>query len=333
MTSPERCLFVYHPGALGDLILSLPALAALRTQHISAMHIATRVDLARFLVRTKIAEEASDAGSSRYSSLFDENSDSGQDLFFRRFSKAVVFSAKPESTAASALLTRIPDTSEILTIPPSGTPMHATAFRFSQTPGNFEKETPCSSLEIPPDQMQAAKQLLESLGLRKNQRLVILHPGSGGRKNWPSENFLALADALSDSGIFIAFAAGPAEPLTLKKRIADYAELRKGRVMLLDNLELEILAGIFRKSDLVVGNDSGVSHLAAACGAPTLTIFGPTDPVVWRPIGSCSKIVSSKAGCAPCEEAHRLCPDQICLSGISVAQIAEQCRLMLSEKS
>jgi len=51
------------------------------------------------------------------------------------------------------------------------------------------------------------------------------------------------------------------------------------------DLPLRTLAGVLARCSVYVGNDSGVSHLAAAVGAPTVAIFGPTDPRVWGPRG------------------------------------------------
>ena len=50
-------------------------------------------------------------------------------------------------------------------------------------------------------------------------------------------------------------------------------------------LALEELAGVLASASLYLGNDSGVTHLAAAVGAPTIAVFGPTDPVIWAPVG------------------------------------------------
>lgn len=57
---------------------------------------------------------------------------------------------------------------------------------------------------------------------------------------------------------------------------------------------LELLAGLIAEAGLFVGNDSGVSHLAAAVGAKTLALFGPTNPALWRPLGENVRIVQGK---------------------------------------
>lgn len=107
---------------------------------------------------------------------------------------------------------------------------------------------------------------------------VAIHPGSGGRaKRWPIGRFADLARALPCPVVWLL---GPAE--------AEDAEARRrgeqaGTVA--DNLPLPTLAGLLALCRAYVGNDSGVTHLAAAVGAPTLALFGPTDPAVWAPRG------------------------------------------------
>lgn len=95
---------------------------------------------------------------------------------------------------------------------------------------------------------------------------IILHPFSGGaKKNWPLEHFRELAAQLPD----VAWTCGPEEQFDGAKRFSDLAELARW------------ISG----SRLYIGNDSGITHLAAAVGAPTLALFGPTDPAIWCPAG------------------------------------------------
>jgi ADP-heptose:LPS heptosyltransferase len=91
------------------------------------------------------------------------------------------------------------------------------------------------------------------------------------------EKFVMLAHTLSESAS-VAFILGPAES-AIEKRLSEYD------FPVFKDLELGTLAGIARLAAGFVGNDSGVSHLAAAVGAPGVVIYGPTDPARWRPLG------------------------------------------------
>ena len=129
----------------------------------------------------------------------------------------------------------------------------------------------------------AAEHLLRSVGLpapelpnlwdSRSER-VILHPGSGSpAKVWPY--FEELARRLPDSVILL----GPCEtPLNAPNAC-------------LTNLPLSAVAEELRHCRLFIGNDSGITHVAAYWGAPTVALFGPTDPAIWGPLGRRVKVL------------------------------------------
>jgi ADP-heptose:LPS heptosyltransferase len=105
---------------------------------------------------------------------------------------------------------------------------------------------------------------------------VAVHPGSGSRsKNWPPERFAAVARRLA-AGQRWLLVLGPAE-----------AELPvpEGSIVA-RSWPVRTLGAALSRAGLFLGNDSGASHLAAAAGAPTLALFGPTDPALWAPVGA-----------------------------------------------
>jgi heptosyltransferase III len=145
---------------------------------------------------------------------------------------------------------------------------------------------------MPPDmlptaaQQEAARSCLDRLP----RGFLALHPGSGSpAKNWPADRFAAVADRLS-----------PAEPWLLIEGPADgtaVAPLRAhARAVSSTALPLRVLGAVLAGSGLFVGNDSGISHLAAAFGAPVLAMFGPTDPAVWSPVGRRVRTLRSSDG-------------------------------------
>ena len=102
---------------------------------------------------------------------------------------------------------------------------------------------------------------------RKTARFVAVHPFSGSpRKNWPLERFRAVCRSLP---VPVQFCAGPEEPLENAVRISNLYDL----------------GCWLSEAKYYIGNDSGISHLAAAVGTPVYAVFGPTDPAVWAPRG------------------------------------------------
>jgi hypothetical protein len=140
-------------------------------------------------------------------------------------------------------------------LPPEGTGRHAVDFYL----GQVREIAPCSSDGIP---------RIACAGQRGDY--AVIHPFSGSpRKNWQLEKFRGLARQLERT-MPVRWCAGPEDPpIENAVRIDDLYELACW------------LAG----ARLYIGNDSGISHLAAAVGTPTLVLFGPTDPTVWAPRG------------------------------------------------
>lgn len=121
---------------------------------------------------------------------------------------------------------------------------------------------------------------------------VIVHPGSGSRgKNWPVDRYAGLIERLAADGVSCAVLMGPAE--------AERPELHAalpGSVPRLQPPSYVELAETLRAARLVVGNDSGPGHLAAAVGTATVSVFGPTRAAVWRPLGPRARVVRAPGG-------------------------------------
>jgi len=117
-------------------------------------------------------------------------------------------------------------------------------------------------------------------------RFLAVHPGSGSlSKNWPLERFLEAAGRLARGERWLLI-AGPAEP-----------ELRAPTgALLAREWPVRVLGAALARAGLHLGNDAGVSHLAAAAGAPTLALFGPTDPDTWAPVGRSVRTLRAPGG-------------------------------------
>ena len=114
---------------------------------------------------------------------------------------------------------------------------------------------------------------------------VVLHPGSGGvRKCWPLEHWLEeLRIWRQEQPMNLVWLAGEVEG-DLLRRVPE--EWKRDPHSVHENRPLTEAFGLLRGADLYLGHDSGISHLAAWAGVPSGLLFGPTDPKIWAPPGS-----------------------------------------------
>ncbi|MHB8627425.1 MAG: glycosyltransferase family 9 protein [Aggregatilineales bacterium] len=130
---------------------------------------------------------------------------------------------------------------------------------------------------------------------------VAIHPGAGTAiKRWPAGHWAAVADTLAEQwGATIVFTGGAAEGMDIT-RIA--AAMSHKSISLAGKTTLGTLAALYRTARVVIGVDSGPLHLAVACGAPTVHLYGPADPVEFGPWGDPNRhiVLTSPIGCRPC---------------------------------
>jgi ADP-heptose:LPS heptosyltransferase len=114
-------------------------------------------------------------------------------------------------------------------------------------------------------------------------QVVAVHPGSGAHaKCWPAERFAALVGwietVVAGSVVLIE---GPADAASVSSVLSRLERTPP----VASNFPLPLQAAFFAGASLFIGNDSGLTHLAAAVHAPTIALFGPTDPAIWAPLG------------------------------------------------
>lgn len=162
--------------------------------------------------------------------------------------------------------------------------------------------------------------------------LVGLFPGAefGPSKRWPWRRFAELATAIRRAvpGARIVILAGPKE-LWLGVRV--HEESGKIHPLVGPDLDLGNLAAVLSHLDLLVTNDSGPMHLAAALGVRCLALFGPTDPRRTAPAGEGHRVLYTDRWCSPCFQ--RRCPllHHKCLRDIGVAEVAKGAEALLAE--
>ncbi len=159
---------------------------------------------------------------------------------------------------------------------------------------------------------------------------IIIHPGSGSlRKNWPFENFVVIMEMLQSKGYKPYMVMGPAETDLQEKMKQDRSDMifkhfSSFKEKVIVPQDLVELANVLKSAGGYIGNDSGASHLAAFLGLPTVSVFGPSDPARWKPLGLNSATVVAEKGCKPCfENTEITCDTRECLTGISPEQVMD----------
>ena len=144
--------------------------------------------------------------------------------------------------------------------------------------------------------------------------VVVIHAGSGGvSKCWPPGHFLQLGEWLERHGHAVVLLRGPAESENghLFRTLTD-------RWPSISAVDPVVLASLLADIRCLIGNDSGPAHLAAAVGTTTLTLFGPTDPTRWRPVGGDGLVVQS-----PTSQMADLAVDAVCDAARNLMQPAD----------
>ena len=156
----------------------------------------------------------------------------------------------------------------------------------------------------------AARAWLADHGAESHARpLVALHPGSGSpRKNWPAGNWQRFADRVASAGSRLLLIGGEADTAVLDPLTN---ALAVHQPLIARNLPLPTLAALLARCAAYFGHDTGISHIAAAAGAPSTLLFGPTDPATWAPQGAHVRVIS-----APDGNLAALAPDSVPLPAL-----------------
>lgn len=304
MTVKQGRILVIRGGAIGDFILTLPALAALRSQfpqaHLEVLgypHIAQLALLGGLVNRVQAIEARGLAG------FFARAGELAEDLgdYFSEFDLIISYLYDPDrifqtnvARCASAQFIAGPHR------PDEAEPLHATK-AFLKT---LERLAIFDADPVP------------RLGLRAapgDLRTLALHPGSGSeRKNWPETRWAELLSWLvRETGVPLLLVGGEAEGERLE-RLSQ--ELPPARVQIARNLPLPELAIRLHSCAGFVGHDSGITHLAAALGLSCIVLWADTREVIWRPQGERVLVLREPTG----------------LSNLSVERVAAELRTLLA---
>lgn len=239
---------IIRPGAIGDFILSLPAMEQLKCPYTEVWAASPNLPLARF------ADHARSIPSTGLDMLEFEPSEKLL-AELSEFHSIVSWygTNRPEFRAAVANL----PFEFYRALPPEDGSTHAVDFFLEQVGGGGRA---IPRIECP----------------RRDGGFAVIHPFSGSpTKCWPLERFQEVA-ARIERRMPVRWCAGPEETLSGAIRIANLYEL----------------GCWLATARLYIGNDSGITHLAAAVGTPVIALFGPTDPHIWAPRGEKVRVIA-----------------------------------------
>ncbi len=269
---------IIRPGGIGDCILSLPAIEHLRVETTEVWVPSGNVPLIRFAQARAIASTGIDLLG-----LAGVDPPPGLIAQLRQFDSIVSWYGSNREEFREAVRELGLPFQFLAALPDPGAKIHAADFLLRQVGGDC--------VAVPRIKCEYATR----------EDFAVIHPFSGSaRKNWPLNRFRELAARLA---LPVRWSAGPEEPLP--------PELMSDAVRFENLYELACWLASAR---VYVGNDSGITHLAAAVGTPVVAVFGPTDPVVWAPRGERVRVVSGGS-----------------LDGISTEDVLEAARQIRAE--
>lgn len=176
-------------------------------------------------------------------------------------------------------------------------------------------------------------ELLETADIGPRQPLVVIHPGAGTTvKRWTEEQWSSVGDALAGQLDATVVLTGTEREQPLIQEIA--VRLSVPFYPLAGDTSVRQLAALYQRAKIVLGPDSGPLHLAAAVGTPTVTLFGPADPVEFGPWGPRDRhlVLTSTIGCRPCRILnwdHDDLMNHPCVRDITVAQVLYAARRVM----
>ncbi len=274
-------ILIIRPGALGDTVVTEPVVAALRSRHPDAhIEIAGRTDFLPLLVGPGLADACRSTDSAAFTSLFARGP---VDLPERDIILAYL---PDESGSIAARLRTVAGSAVVFDPRPPAAGVHIVDHLL----------TALDPLGVPPVR---ARPILPrrnewsaaAVGLLSGETggYVVIHPGSGGRcKLLPPDTWAALIDELRPRRVVLT--CGPADDAV----VADVLDRVGGPApRVVQHEPAATLAGVLANADGYFGCDSGVTHLAAALGAPTVAVFTSTDPGTWAPRGPHVRVSSA----------------------------------------
>jgi len=301
---------ILQPGALGDCILTLPLARVMKgALDLGNVDIMGHTDYTGIMPGRSCVDGVRSIESVELHRLFKESREfdvsDGENLVcaFREYSWVVSFMGEPESDFEQNLLYALNCTHSGIVITlgfkaPCGYLGHLSEYYVSEFLKEVEEPKCSSDIDLHQQLLEPGRtdfiegmKVLSDYGITSYEKLAVIHPGSGAlKKCWHIDNFISVTQVLMDKGFMVVFLLGPVEMDKFgRERLRKLEKCCK----CLKELDLTQVLQVLSCTDVYIGNDSGISHLAGALGVQSVVIYGVTKPSVYRPLGPKVKVVEA----------------------------------------
>jgi len=322
----KKILVIRFKG-LGDILLSVPALRALKKSYPQA-HVAVLVNKEAEAVVTglKFIDEII---------LFEKNRHKGlmgilrliAEIRKRHFDLVVDLISYPKSallTYSSGAKYRVGTAARgrsyaynIKVAGPKGIIYGPKVHLLAVKEAGAESSDETLEFHIPESEQAEIDKYLENNGI-KNDEAIGLNPfTSFETRNWGIKNFAELADRLTETGKKVILLWGPGEP------VEEFRRTVKGKVFIAPPTDIKRMAALLTRLKIVITTNTFLKHAATAVNTPVLTIYGATNPLAWEQEKAAgSGFVFAGVDCQPCEK--NACTDLKCLKKITVQNVLDK---------
>ena len=310
-----RFIVVIHPGALGDVLLAVPALRWLKKKFPDhRILLISHEPVGQLLLECRLIDAWMSVQGARCADLCSGAMPDSAELRERlnACDLAVAWMQDEDRGLTTAL--KICGVGEIRIQSPFSPQLTARhqSDRFLETLGATTADLPPDEpLQLSASLMEQGRTWLVDMGISPDRPIALIHPGSGSRHKCVRAEVLAnVIVALNQEGLCALVIEGPADEAIA----AQLRHLLPITPTVLRGQNLSIVAGVMAQAQVYIGHDSGATHLAALLGVPVIALFGPTDPNQWTPRGTHVVVLRG----APCVcrswEDVRHCEGKPCLA-------------------
>jgi len=310
---------IIHPGTVGDVLLSLPAIRMLR--HALASHeivLMAQPQIGHLLQSCGEVDQTWSIDGSVLSALYCDNPTVRAPIWevLSRTTHVVGWFQDADKRLANTFQNL--GIQRVLLMSPKANTLQSRHMseRYMETLKPWGVDCRWQMIPFSPLKVKGIKHAdsqFEDVGYANEKKIILIHPGSGSpHKCLPPEVLGRLVQEMArdpETRVFVC--EGPDDRACVKRLLCKTDDKSYG---ILREKTLEEVSHFLVHADLFLGHDSGLTHLAAVLGLPTVVLFGPTDPEQWRPIGE--HVVVEKGATCRCPTWIQVqdCREKVCVN-------------------